>query len=96
MSKLQSLTAGSPHDDLSIAGGYSAVSYTSSYKDDNGHGTHVAGIIGAKHNGYGIDGIAPEAQVYAVKALDQNGSGIFKAFSKELTGQSPTGWTSSI
>ncbi|MCY9375121.1 S8 family serine peptidase [Bacillus sp. T17B1] len=65
----------SPHDDLSIAGGYSAVSYTSSYKDDNGHGTHVAGIIGAKHNGYGIDGIAPEAQVYAVKALDQNGSG---------------------
>ncbi|MED2946491.1 minor protease Epr [Bacillus subtilis] len=65
----------SPHDDLSIAGGYSAVSYTSSYKDDNGHGTHVAGIIGAKHNGYGIDGIAPEAQIYAVKALDQNGSG---------------------
>ncbi|MCY8845198.1 S8 family serine peptidase [Bacillus inaquosorum] len=65
----------SPHDDLSIAGGFSAVSYTSSYKDDNGHGTHVAGIIGAKHNGYGIDGIAPEAQIYAVKALDQNGSG---------------------
>ncbi|MGR2780381.1 S8 family serine peptidase [Bacillus subtilis] len=65
----------SPHDDLSIAGGYSAVSYTSSYKDDNGHGTHVAGIIGANHNGYGIDGIAPEAQIYAVKALDQNGSG---------------------
>lgn len=65
----------SPHDDLSIAGGYSAVSYTSSYKDDNGHGTHVAGIIGAKHNGYGIDGTASEAQVYAVKALDQNGSG---------------------
>ncbi|MEC2133840.1 minor protease Epr [Bacillus subtilis] len=65
----------SPHDDLSIAGGYSAVSYTSSYKDDNGHGTHVAGIIGAKHNGYGIDGIAPEAQIFAVKALDQNGSG---------------------
>ncbi|KAF1677844.1 S8 family peptidase [Bacillus sp. SKDU12] len=65
----------SPHDDLSIAGGFSAVSYTSSYKDDNGHGTHVAGIIGAKHNGYGIDGIAPEAQIYAVKALDRNGSG---------------------
>ncbi|MFP7231410.1 S8 family serine peptidase [Bacillus subtilis] len=65
----------SPHEDLSIAGGYSAVSYTSSYKDDNGHGTHVAGIIGAKHNGYGINGIAPEAQIYAVKALNQNGSG---------------------
>ncbi|MCI3987393.1 S8 family serine peptidase, partial [Bacillus vallismortis] len=40
-----------------------------------GHGTHVAAIIGAKHNGYGIDGNAPEAQIYAVKAHDQNGSG---------------------
>ncbi|MCG8396273.1 S8 family serine peptidase [Bacillus atrophaeus] len=74
----------SPHDDLSIAGGYSAVSYTSSYKDDNGHGTHVAGIIGAKHNGYGIDGIAPEAQIYAVKALDQNGSGDLQGLLKGI------------
>ncbi|MDI5788636.1 S8 family serine peptidase [Bacillus licheniformis] len=29
------------------------VGYTASYRDDNGHGTHVAGIIGAKHNGRG-------------------------------------------
>ncbi|MEC1606651.1 S8 family peptidase [Bacillus halotolerans] len=74
----------SPHDDLSISGGYSVVSYTSSYKDDNGHGTHVAGIIGAKHNGYGIDGIAPEAQIYAVKALDQNGSGDLQGLLKGI------------
>ncbi|WP_458104778.1 S8 family serine peptidase [Bacillus sp. PK3-037] len=74
----------SPHDDLSISGGYSAVSYTSSYKDDNGHGTHVAGIIGAKHNRYGIDGIAPEAQIYAVKALDQNGSGDLQGLLKGI------------
>ncbi|MBT2624931.1 S8 family serine peptidase [Bacillus sp. ISL-32] len=74
----------SPHDDLSLAGGYSTVSYTSSYKDDNGHGTHVAGIIGAKHNGYGIDGIAPEAQIYAVKALDQNGSGDLQGLLKGI------------
>ncbi|MFS0665603.1 S8 family serine peptidase [Bacillus mojavensis] len=74
----------SPHDDLSISGGYSAVSYTSSYKDDNGHGTHVAGIIGAKHNGYGIDGVAPEAQIYAVKALDQNGSGDLQSLLKGI------------
>ncbi|MEC1682076.1 S8 family peptidase [Bacillus mojavensis] len=74
----------SPHDDLSISGGYSAVSYTSSYKDDNGHGTHVAGIIGAKHNGYGIDGVAPEAQIYAVKALDQNGSGDLQGLLKGI------------
>ncbi|WP_339191736.1 S8 family serine peptidase [Bacillus sp. FSL K6-1003] len=74
----------SPHDDLSISGGYSTVSYTSSYKDDNGHGTHVAGIIGAKHNGYGIDGVAPEAQIYAVKALDQNGSGDLQGLLKGI------------
>ncbi|MEC1751354.1 S8 family peptidase [Bacillus mojavensis] len=74
----------SPHDDLSISGGYSAVSYTSSYKDDNGHGTHVAGIIGAKHNGYGIDGVAPEAQIYAIKALDQNGSGDLQGLLKGI------------
>ncbi|MFP7480309.1 S8 family peptidase, partial [Terribacillus saccharophilus] len=64
-----------PHEDLKIAGGYSAVSYTSSYKDDEGHGTHVAGIIGAKHNRYGTDGVAPDAQLYAVKALDRVGQG---------------------
>ncbi|NPC92115.1 S8 family serine peptidase [Bacillus sp. WMMC1349] len=65
----------SPHDDLTIAGGVSTVGYTSSYRDDNGHGTHVAGIIGAKHNGYGIDGVAPDVQLYAVKALNKKGTG---------------------
>ncbi|MDA7026024.1 S8 family serine peptidase [Bacillus sp. CLL-7-23] len=65
----------SPHDDLTIAGGVSTVGYTSSYRDDNGHGTHVAGIIGAKHNSDGIDGVAPDVQLYAVKALDKKGTG---------------------
>lgn len=73
-----------PHDDLSIAGGYSAVSYTSSYKDDNGHGTHVAGIIAAKHDGYGIDGIAPDVRLYAVKALDRKGAGDLKSLLKAI------------
>lgn len=73
-----------PHEELSIAGGASMVSYTSSYRDDNGHGTHVAGIIGAKHNGYGIDGIAPDSQLYAVKVLDQNGSGDLKSILKGI------------
>ncbi|MDX1702133.1 MAG: S8 family serine peptidase, partial [Melioribacteraceae bacterium] len=35
------------HNDLFISGGVSTVDYTSSYIDDQGHGTHVAGIIGA-------------------------------------------------
>ncbi|MCX7772111.1 MAG: S8 family peptidase, partial [Clostridia bacterium] len=64
-----------PHEDLTVAGGVSLQSYTSSYADDNGHGTHVAGIIGARNNSLGVVGIAPEASLYAVKVLDQDGSG---------------------
>jgi minor extracellular protease Epr len=63
------------HEDLIIAGGASFVAYTSSYADDNGHGTHVAGIIGARNNTVGVVGIAPDSTIYAVKALDSNGSG---------------------
>ncbi|WP_051283960.1 S8 family peptidase [Desulforegula conservatrix] len=43
--------------------------------DDNGHGTHVAGIIGAKDNDIGVVGVAPGARLWAVKVLDKNGSG---------------------
>ncbi len=63
------------HPDLVISGGVSVVSYTKSYSDDNGHGTHVAGIVGALQNDTGIVGVAPEVNLYAVKALDSNGSG---------------------
>ncbi|WP_265416743.1 S8 family serine peptidase [Alkalihalobacillus deserti] len=60
------------HEDLIITGGISFPSYTSSFFDDNGHGTHVAGIIGARNNNYGTVGIAYESSIYAVKVLDQN------------------------
>ncbi len=63
-----------PHQDLHITGGYSTVDYTTSYEDDEGHGTHVAGIIGAEHDERGTDGIAPDA-VFAVKVLDDKGEG---------------------
>lgn len=44
-------------------------------RDDNGHGTHCAGIIAAQANGmYGV-GIAPEASIYSVKILGADGSG---------------------
>lgn len=43
--------------------------------DDHGHGTHVAGIAAAKHNGLDVVGVAPEATLYSVKVLDANGSG---------------------
>jgi subtilisin len=42
--------------------------------DDNGHGTHIAGIIAASSTGQGILGVAPQASIYAVKAFDRLGS----------------------
>lgn len=63
------------HTDLQISGGVAITSYTKFYTDDNGHGTHVAGIIGAKNNLIGTVGVAPDAKIYAVKVLDEEGSG---------------------
>ena len=41
------------------------------------HGTHVAGIIAAAINNTGIQGVAPLAEIVAVKVLSQSGSGSF-------------------
>lgn len=43
--------------------------------DDNGHGTHVSGIICAVDNTIGYVGVAPEAHVLPVKVLDRRGNG---------------------
>jgi subtilisin family serine protease len=45
------------------------------YTDDNGHGTHMAGIIAAAFNGLGVIGVAPQTTFLAVKVLDQDGVG---------------------
>jgi subtilisin family serine protease len=67
------------HPDLSksIIGGYNALAGQElrSYQDDNGHGTHMAGIIAARMNRLGVVGAAYQAQMVAVKVLDQNGNG---------------------
>lgn len=65
-----------PHSDLKVAGGINKVyDDISSYKDDDGHGTHVAGIIAAQNNTEGVVGVANEAELYAVKALHKGGWG---------------------
>ncbi|MHB8898315.1 MAG: S8 family serine peptidase [Thermoguttaceae bacterium] len=45
------------------------------FADDNGHGSHVAGIVGAKNNPYGVVGVAPGARLWGVKVLDSSGYG---------------------
>lgn len=65
------------HPDLAgnIKGGVSEVRYTSSWNDDNGHGSHVAGIAAAQNNTIGVVGGAHTANLYAIKVLDRSGSG---------------------
>lgn len=65
----------STHPDLRVAGGISFVEGATTYEDDEGHGTHVAGIIGALDNEIGTVGVAPEAELYAIKALNNAGVG---------------------
>lgn len=49
------------------------------YMDNNGHGTHVAGTIGAGMNGFGVVGVAPEVKLLIVKALGGDGSGNYQS-----------------
>jgi minor extracellular protease Epr len=67
------------HHDLVVSGGISYVFFHPSYVDDNGHGTHVSGIIGARDNAIGVVGVAPKCSLWAVKVLDRNGSGYLSA-----------------
>ena len=44
--------------------------------DENGHGTHVAGIVGATgNNGVGVTGIAQRAQIMVLRFMDAAGNG---------------------
>ncbi len=63
--------------DIKVAGGVSFVEGASSYNDDNGHGTAVAGILAAAKNNQGYLGVSPDIELYAVKVLDKNGAGTY-------------------
>ncbi|WP_280771192.1 S8 family peptidase [Salipaludibacillus daqingensis] len=68
------------HEDLAanVKGGHSVfddADNSDPYFDANGHGTHVAGTVGAVDNDLGVIGVAHEADLYAVKVLNNDGSG---------------------
>jgi len=62
------------HPDLNVAGGVNC-STGRSYDDGNGHGSHVAGTIAAKDDGAGVVGVVPGTPLYAVRVLNNAGSG---------------------
>jgi len=63
------------HPDVPVSGGASFVPGVPSWKDGHSHGTHCAGIIGARNNAVGVVGVAPGCDLYAVKVLSDSGSG---------------------
>ncbi len=65
------------HPDLqaNIITGTTFISGTTTPEDDNGHGTHVAGVIAAVINNGGVVGVAPQAKIMPVKVLASTGSG---------------------
>jgi subtilisin len=52
--------------------------------DSKNHGTHVAGIIAAKHNSKGTVGVDPSARLYIAKVLNKNGTGYVSDIFKGL------------
>jgi subtilisin family serine protease/putative cell wall-binding protein len=65
--------------------GWNFVSGTPTPTDDNGHGTHCAGIAAAAtDNALGIAGMAPGARIMAVKVLDSRGSGSTAALAEGI------------
>lgn len=68
------------HPDLNVhTAGAKNCSTGNSADDGNGHGTHVAGTVGALDNSTGVVGMAPGARVWPVRVLDNRGSGSWSA-----------------
>jgi subtilisin len=63
------------HPDLNVVGGTNCVGDKNGFEDIFGHGTLVAGSIGSLDNAIGFVGVVPGARLWAVRVLQQNGSG---------------------
>ena len=69
------------HPDLTVdqTRGKNFVTTSALPDDDNGHGTHCAGIVAAKNNNLGVVGVAAGATVVPIKVLNRRGSGAYSA-----------------
>ena len=74
------------HPDLNVdvQRSRSFISGETSADDGHGHGTHVAGIIGAKNNAEGVLGVASGANLVALRVLNNEGVGTLSAFIQAL------------
>jgi len=75
------------HEDLAgtVIKGYDFVNNDNDPKDDQGHGTHVAGTIAATiNNNKGVVGVGPNVKILAVKVLGANGSGSYSGVAKGI------------
>ena len=74
------------HPDLSsnLTNGYNFVSNTPDANDDNGHGTHVAGIVAATQNSAGTVGASHRAKIMPVKVLNSQGYGYLSDVAKGI------------
>jgi len=73
-----------PRADLNVVGGFDCANDLlgdllggggSKTKDNNGHGTHVAGTVAARDTGQGVVGVSPGTPLYAVRVFSSFGAG---------------------
>lgn len=62
-------------DNIDFSAGATFVPGTYDFLDDEGHGTHVAGIIAAADDNWGTVGVAPKATLIGIKVLASDGTG---------------------
>ncbi|WP_266077211.1 S8 family peptidase [Haladaptatus caseinilyticus] len=62
------------------------------WDDDNGHGTHCAGIAAANDNSQGVVGVGPNITLHAVKVLNYNGSGSYSDIAAGIEYVADQGW----
>lgn len=81
------------HPDLTVdkTRSKSFIAGVSSATDENGHGTHVAGIIGANNNNFGVLGVASGATLVSLRVLDKNGEGLLSSIIQALAYVSANG-----